>query len=404
MNPQERIHHNLRLLFWGRALVELRLLSAVIVLFYLHRGLGLDTVFYMSIVWSLTALVTEVPSGYLADRMGRKRTLLLGVVLALISWIITFFAHGFWPFVLSFIFMSSSFSCFSGTEEALLYESLEHAGKEKEMNKRNGKQLSARSLPDIFFPAIGAWIASGLLESQFQLLIGLNILFTIGALIIWSRLTEPPRKRHIAELEIGVFRQSVNTIRNEPWLLRVAFNKLLVFIAVFTIWRTAQPFLTQHGLGVTALGVFYVAFQIIDFSGTWFAGAIEQRIGTTRIISGSAVVMILMIPIAVTATNPLVIAAALAVSLGLNGMRESVFGHAVNKRLKSHSRATTLSNLNVLKSFLDIPLLWIAGFLSNQSLTYPLLLAAAMCSVALLFFPIRARELSEISVSTTTQK
>ncbi len=161
MKTKEHIAKNPRLLFWGRALVEAKTLSAIIVLFYLHRGLELDEIFYLSIVWSITALIAEVPTGYLADLIGRKRTLLLGVLLLLASQVLTLFAYGFWPFVLVFVLVSASFSCFSGTEEAMLFESLEEMGNGHEMNARNGKQLATRSLPDIFLPAIGAFIASG---------------------------------------------------------------------------------------------------------------------------------------------------------------------------------------------------------------------------------------------------
>ena len=109
MNLKQQIALNPRLLFWGRALVETKTLSAVIVLFYLHRGLGLDEVFYLSIVWSLTSLVTEVPSGYLTDHIGRKRTLLLGVLLLIVSQVLTFFSYGFYPFVLSAGLMMTGF-------------------------------------------------------------------------------------------------------------------------------------------------------------------------------------------------------------------------------------------------------------------------------------------------------
>ena len=393
MNLKQQIALNPRLLFWGRALVETKTLSAVIVLFYLHRGLGLDEVFYLSIVWSLTSLVTEVPSGYLTDHIGRKRTLLLGVLLLIVSQVLTFFSYGFYPFVLSFVFMSASFSCFSGTEEALLYESLVETGKEDEMNRRNGKQLSARSLPDIFLPAIGAFIASGLLESQFQLLIALNIVASVFAFFLLSRLTEPRRNQYVAERELGVFAQSIQTIRNDPWLLKVALNKLLVFIASFILWRMSQPFLVQHGFGVEALGAFYVLFQGLQFGVGWFAGQIERLVGTARIIALSAWMTIIGVVVAIITTHPLVAFASLAIAISADALREPLFAHAVNNRIHSRSRATTLSNLNMMKGILDIPILLLAGWLSNGSLNHPLLLAVALCIIAVIVFPIRSREL-----------
>lgn len=393
LSERERVAKNPHLLFWGRVLVEAKTLSAIIVLFYLHRGLSLSEVFYLSIIWSLTSLMTEVPTGYLADRIGRKRTLLLGVVLLFLSQLITLFAFGFWPFALSFVFMSASFACFSGTEEAMLYESLAECGQEQQMNGRSGKQLSARALPDIFLPAIGAFIASGLLEWQFQSLIMFSMLLSLVALCVLSRLTEPKRKRQLSDQEIGVFTQSLRTIKEEPWLLKVAFNKLLVFIATLTAWRISQPLLIQHGLGVEMLGIFYVVFQSMEFCWNWFAREVEEWFGTARVIAISAMLMIAGFLVAVLSSSGWVVFIALAIGLSANGMREPMFAHAVNKRIHSHSRATTLSNLNVLKGFLDIPLLLLAGWLSAFSLFYPLFLAIALCLVVLVFFSIRSREI-----------
>ncbi len=393
MNPSERIARNPRLLFWGRALYETKMLNAVIVLFYLHRGLGLDHVFYMSIVWSLTALVAEIPSGYLADRIGRKRTLILGVLLLIASHVVTFFAVGLWPFMVVFVLMSASYACFSGTEEALLYESLAETKNEHDMNDRNGKQLSARSLSAIFLPAIGALIAHDLLEWQFQLLIVLNLVGTLAALVILNRLEEPTARQSVATREISIFRQSLRTIKNDPWLLKVTLNKLLVFIAAFLTWRISQPYLNAHGFGAEALGIFYVSFQILEFAGGWFAGKIEKRVGTASVLLATPLVMIGSLLVSIFTTNVWIIFAALALAISANAFREPVFAHAVNARIHSDSRATTLSNLNVLKGLLDIPVLFLAGYFAQTTLTFPLILAIALCGVSIVLLPIRQQEL-----------
>ncbi|HLD17536.1 MAG TPA: MFS transporter [Patescibacteria group bacterium] len=402
MNQKERIARNPRLLFLGRALVETKTLSAVLVLFYLHRGLELGEIFFLSIVWSLTSLATEVPSGYLADLIGRKRTLLLGVFLLFCSQVVTLFAWGFWPFVGVFILMSASFSCFSGTEEAMLFESLEESGKSHEMNARNGKLLSARSFPDILVPAIGAFIARDLAEDQFRFLILLNTVAAFAAFAILACLVEPTRTQSVVEKECGIFVQSIRTITTQPWLLKVACNKILVFVAVFVTWRVTQPFLTAHGFSIEALGVFYVVFQGLDFVGGWFAGKIERSLGTVRTITLIPVVMIGTLVIAVFSGYPIVVFVALAFSLSMNSLRDAMFSHAINCRIASRSRATTLSNLNVIKGILDIPVLLLAGWLSILSLDFPLALAAVLCLVVLVFLPIRKTELiSKVSPASS---
>ncbi len=263
---KSKVARNPRLLFWGRAFFEVKMLTAVVVLFYLSRDMSIDQVFYMSIVWSLVAIVTEVPSGYLADKIGRKRTLILGVLLMLIAHAAHFVAIGPWAFAGIFALMSASFSCFSGTDEALLFGSLKEVGKEDEMTKYNGRLMSARTLFKLVIPLIGAFVARDLLEWQFQILIVVNVIAVASSLLFLSRLTEPKRAKSVLKDEIGVFRQSVNTIRNHPWLLKASLNKILIFIAVFMTWRIYQPLLADAGLSIMWLGVFDVLCYIILFA------------------------------------------------------------------------------------------------------------------------------------------
>lgn len=394
MNIDKHVARNPRLLFWGRVLVATKILSAIGVLFYAHRGVGLDSVYYLSIVWSITSLITEVPSGYLADRIGRKRTLLLGVILLLISHIITLFAYGFWEFAISIIFLSASFSCFSGTEEALLYESLVHMGKSKDSNAHNGKQLSAGALPDIVMAIIAVLIAQDLREDQFQILIMINIGTSILAFIVLSFLQEPPHLKNVAKQEEGIYTESLRTLREHPWLRKAAINKFLVFSATFVTWRVYQPILKDDfGFSVIALGVFYTIMQSIEFFTGWFAGKFEQRFGIANITNWLGVLMIVALSIAMISHQPWIVFCALIIPLSTNALRSAMFTHAVNKRIHSRSRATTLSQMNLIKGMIDIPLLVLAGILSQFSLIYPLIIACVLCVIAVTLLPIRTHEL-----------
>lgn len=225
----QRLARNPHLLFWARAFLEVKTLNAIVTLFYLHRGVRIDQIFYLSIVWSVGTLLSEVPTGYLADRFGRRRTLLLGVILTLFSTVYTFAAQGFWQFALQFLLMSFGFSCFSGTEEAVLYDGLKELGKEQSMTKYNGRLQSARQILKIFFPPLGAWIAKDLIESQFRIILGIDLIAQILAFCIIFALVEPKHSREVLKQEEGIFRESLQTIRREPFLLRAALNKIYFY-------------------------------------------------------------------------------------------------------------------------------------------------------------------------------
>jgi len=392
MSHQSQIARNPRLLFWARAFIEIKAMTAVIVLFYLHRGVTMEQVFWLSIIWSLTALITEVPSGYLADRIGRKRTLLLGAGLLGLMHVGDWFAFGFWQFVPVFIIMSSAFSFFSGTEEAMLYESLVELGQEDQMTQKNGRLFSARSIFKMFIPLVGAWIAQDILEWQFKLLIGVNALALAIAVACLLQLREPRHKKEVLASEVGIFRESLNTIRREPWLLRVALNRLIVFVAIFVAWRINQPLLEGKGLAVVWLGVFDLFTHILIFFGGWYLGRLEARWGAQNLLFLTAVVTALCLFVAGLSENVWVLFTVLDLAIGIGSAREPIFAHLINRHVLHRSRATTLSNLNVIKSVLDIPVLLLAGWLTTQDLQWPLFLGVSLCVLAILVFPVRQKD------------
>lgn len=368
------------------------MLSAVVTLFYLHRDVDLAHIFYLSIVWSIATLLFEVPSGYLADRFGRKQTLLFGTFCLALSWIAMFFAHGFPAFVIIFALMSASSSCFSGTEEAFLFDSLKELGEENHMTSHNGRLHSAQHLFNIFIPAIGAWIAKDLVESQFLILITVNFFTTTGAFFVLCFLTEPIHEKNVAAQEKGIFRESVETILHRPFLLRVAINKLLIFIASFITWRACQPFLSERGVSVFWLGIFYFIMGGSIFLLQQHIGRIEKYIQATAILFWSVVVIIVALIGTLLSTAPWVLFSLLIIAIVSSNVREPVFGHIVNTYIRSRSRATTLSNLNIFKAVFDIPILFLCGYLTRLHIEYIFLLAIGLCVCALFFFPIRQRD------------
>ena len=397
MLRSDQLRRNPKILFWGKCLAEINALNAVITLFYLQREVSIAEIFYLSIVWSAATLLFEVPTGYLADRFGRKRTLLLGTVFLALSWAATWFAHGFPAFTVVFVLMSASFSCFSGTEEAFLYDSLQEIGQERDMTKHNGRLQSAHHLFNIFLPAAGAWIARDLSEAQFFVLLIINLLAAISALGFFFFLAEPKHAQSVVAYEKGIFRESLETIKREPFLLRAAMNQIIIFIASLVTWRAYQPFLTAQGVSVFWLGVFYALMHGIIFLLHQRIGVIEKYLGTVRVLSGSIVLMIAALAGIFITAEPWLLFVFILIALTLESARAPVFGHAMNRLINSRSRATTLSNLNVFRAVLGIPIVFLSGWGANINIEYIFLIAIGLCLSVLFLFPIRQRDLVPVA-------
>ena len=85
------------------------LVMPVVVLFYQDNGLSMQQIFILKSIYSIAMVVMEIPSGYLADIWGRKKTLMLGSLLGAGGMALYCFSYGFWAFATAEIILSYNF-------------------------------------------------------------------------------------------------------------------------------------------------------------------------------------------------------------------------------------------------------------------------------------------------------
>lgn len=108
------------------------------VLYLAFKGLDLAQVGILESIYHITSVLCEIPSGAAADLLGRKWTIIAGRVCIAISCLIMLLAKAFPAFAISFVIQALGNNLNSGSEEALLYDSMKQCGKEKQYLKVNG--------------------------------------------------------------------------------------------------------------------------------------------------------------------------------------------------------------------------------------------------------------------------
>ena len=112
------------LLYLYDLLISFRLIDTVWVLFLLDRGYTLAQVGIAEGVFHITSMLFEIPSGMFADLFGRKKTLLLsGTAGILSSFFIALDGWSGWIYF-GMICSALAFNLASGTQEAIVYDSL----------------------------------------------------------------------------------------------------------------------------------------------------------------------------------------------------------------------------------------------------------------------------------------
>lgn len=383
---------NKRLMFGTRFFIELKTLNSVVQLFYLSRGLDLGQVVYLSLVWTITSFLCDVPSSFLADKFGRKKLIIFGILLTAISTGMLFSASSFLAFTFSYIVGAAGYSFFMGADHAILYDSLKEIGEEPNANRVAGKYFSSASLPKIFMPLLGAFIAKGLLPSQFLILIAIDFVGTVLSMVMAGFLTEPKLKQETTK-KLGLIQEGFKLIKSDNILLKFALNKIIVFQASFVYWRVYQVLLKDAGLPIIYLGAIYTIFQGIAFLMFWNTEKVQNKVGKVNFMFYPPFIGFAAIIVSLLTSNLIILFSACVLLLIVGTIRDPLFMAQVQARIPSFNRATATSTLNTIKNISDVPLLLLVGYLAKININYVLIISGLLFLTPIFLLRIKKEEL-----------
>lgn len=101
------------------------LLYPVYTLLFSDTGLSVWQISSLFVIWSVSSLALEVPSGAWADATSRRRLLIAGPLLTAVAFTLWVAAPAYWVFALGFVLWGLKSALTSGALEALVYEELQ---------------------------------------------------------------------------------------------------------------------------------------------------------------------------------------------------------------------------------------------------------------------------------------
>ena len=278
MNDKDRLRQNLsRTLLLGFFQVFL-VIMPIAVPFFQSKGLSMQDVFSLQALFALVVLVTEVPSGYLADLIGRKQTLVIGAVFGGVGHSLLLGADGFWGLAMFEIGLGISHSLISGADIALLYDT-ELALERDERHQRQivGKLYSVRTASE----AVAALTCSFLLLWSMELAIYVQALVGWLPLVVAVRLVEPPGERLEGSSHTGNMVRICRYLMTHSSVLRLVILALSIWslTTFYAVWLLQKLWIEQ-GVGLVHFGYMWAALTLIaSLAGRW-AHLFEERFGT----------------------------------------------------------------------------------------------------------------------------
>lgn len=235
---------------WFTTLYNARAYYPILAILFLDLGLTLDQYVLLNMVWAASIFLFEVPSGALADTIGRKTLLVSAAVLMIAEMTCLLLApkDGGWLLVSLCVANRSlsglSEAAASGADEALAYDSLPAENREDAWDDTLAMAMRYRSVAFVLAMVIGGLmydpsIINRLLPEGFQigrslahrLPIALVLLQGVACLVITLRMVEP-RKIHEGSVWKSCRKAIGLTLRTARWVFTTPTTLVIVVIGL----------------------------------------------------------------------------------------------------------------------------------------------------------------------------
>lgn len=179
--------HNIKIFTWFNFFTDFKLYAPVAIIYFsLVSGsfaLGMS-VFSIAMI---SSALFEIPTGVFSDRMGRRKTMILGAAAAVLSAVFYAVGLSFWILAVGAIFEGLSRSFYSGNNDALLHDTLAETEKEHAYAEFLGKTSSMFQVALAVSAVLGGILASW----SFALIMWLSVIPQLICMVLGFKIREP---------------------------------------------------------------------------------------------------------------------------------------------------------------------------------------------------------------------
>ena len=314
-------------------------------------------------------LITEIPSGALADKFGRNRMVRIGMIIAALGLGLQAIG-GFWPIIIFQIGAIIGFSLVSGADEALFFEKLKFR-----KNSLHWRRLIMRYSQMAYLALIVAVPIGGFLYEINPILpfILTSIAMLISTAIVWNVRDEPSSQtKSKVKISSKEFRDYFASIKDG---LRIfTGKKLRIYVPIILAVQGLLYFFDQGLLTIAFMdrfhfsesfgGIVIGAASLFAVVALHFMHKYAAKLGEKLVITALSLLIIASLVMAIFDIRMFGIFVILILYSG-DGIIYPFISEVINKHTSNSSRSTVLSTASVLRMLPYILLAPLVGWLNT---------------------------------------
>lgn len=283
MKKRNNVKKNVILISILNVLMDLKFYGVIAIVYYTKIAGNMTLGMSIFSITMIAVAVFELPTGIISDKVGRKKTVILGTIASLIYAIIYALSKNYIYLVFGAIFEGLERAFFTGNNNALLYDTLKEENRENEYNKYLGKTFSMFQVASMLGGAIGGVL---LYFSSFTVIMWLSVIPKVLNLFIAFCLYEPKISiKNSNNIYTHAFKSIKNIVSNKTLLKQIIADGIGDG-AGETVYQFRSKFY-EMVWPEWALGIPGVLSNIGFFLANWFSHNIMKKVkNNVLIISG----------------------------------------------------------------------------------------------------------------------
>ena len=356
-------HRNTRLLLLMQSCQSAIFFLPVLILYYQAEiGLTFKDFMIIEAIFCATIITMEIPSGWLSDLWSRKNTLAAGLAFTTAGFSFLLVADNFWQAAFSEVLTGIGVSLISGTNSAMLYDSLLQDGRTDEYRRLEGLRHGS-SLYALAF----ASLAGGFLyQINHSLPVMVTVLGQACGIICALLMREPVREHKAAEKH--PIADMVDTMKfalhGHKEIAGIIFFAMVIFTSTKIMLWVQQPYYALLELPEIWYGVFTATGFLLGGLSGHLGHKLDNRIRNRTMFVFMLAAVVTACLIAGTVKSHAVIPLLLVGSV-MWGFGWPRVQSAINMRVSSERRATILSTAALMISLAFIPVGSLMGIVTE---------------------------------------